>query len=59
MPDLESWRQYQDMPQVEAKSKCVLYTAAGIPLVREVGFQGPASPEPDRPAPTEGPTLHA
>ena len=46
MPDLESWRQYQDMPVVEARPKVVLYDAKGQPLQRPVGFQGPPVPVP-------------
>ena len=48
MPALESWRQYQDMPVVEAKPKVVIYNAAGQPLTRPFGFQGEKPPEPTR-----------
>ena len=50
MPDLESWRQYQDMPVVEAKPKVVLYDTSGKALTRPFGFQGEKPPEPKRDA---------
>lgn len=54
MPDLESWRSYQDMPQVEAKPQVVLYDAKGQPLRRAVGFQTKRIVEPTTPRPEAG-----